>query len=103
MEVLRLSTCTDKGIATVTVAGELDIATESDLRSYMEDVLLGRHERIVVDVSGVSFIGATGLGTLVAVQRHARRQNTLMMLAGVHPSMFRLMEITKLDGYFTLL
>ncbi|MBC6457241.1 STAS domain-containing protein [Actinomadura sp. HBU206391] len=103
MEVLRLSIRTYNGTATVTVAGELDIATEPDLRSYMERVLLGRHERIILDVSAVSFIGATGLGALVAVQRHARRRNTQMLLAGVHPSMFRLMEITKLDDYFVLL
>ena len=101
--MLRLSICTDNGTATVMVAGELDIATEPDLKSCMEAVLYGRHERIIIDVSAVSYIGAAGLGALVAFQRSATRQNTPLLLAGVHPSMFRLLEITKLHRYFTLL
>lgn len=103
MEVLQLSIRTGDGTATITVAGELDVATEPELKSCAEDILLGRHKRIIIDMSGVSFIGATGLGTLVAIQRSAERQNSAMVLAGVSARLLQLLEITELDRHFTMI
>lgn len=101
MDALRISTRTENGTATVAVIGELDIATAPDLSSHLDGVLLGRHQRILIDLSGVSFIAASGLGLLVTVRLRAERQHTALVLTGLSPTVQRLLKITKLDGHFT--
>lgn len=103
MEVLQLSTRARDGTAIIIVAGELDVATEPELKSFADGVLRGRPDRVIIDVSGLSFIGATGLGLLVVIQREARRQDSVLLLAGVSTRLRRLLEITKLDHRFTMI
>jgi anti-anti-sigma factor len=101
MDALRLSTVRCDGTVTVTVAGELDIATTGHLRAHVAHALAnGRWSRLILDVSGVSFIGADGLGVMIALQRLAHRQHTALYLAGATPSLLRLLKITHLEGHF---
>jgi anti-anti-sigma factor len=112
-DALRVSTRTsgraNGGVAagegatvTVVVAGEVDIATVGQLRRHVQDVLSGRPERVVIDCGAVCFIGATGLGTLVALQHLAQRNGTTVLLAGTSPMLRHLLEITGLRELFTL-
>ncbi|MFI6603263.1 STAS domain-containing protein [Nonomuraea sp. NPDC050536] len=101
MDALRLSTMRCDGTVTVTVAGELDIATTGQLRAHVAHALTeGRWSRLVLDVGGVSFIGAAGLGLLIALQRLAHGQHTALYLAGVTPSLLQLLRVTQLEGHF---
>jgi anti-anti-sigma factor len=58
---------------TVSVSGELDIDTQERLRSELDSVLSssGQGGRVVLDLTGVSFMGSVGLGLLVATHRIA--------------------------------
>jgi anti-sigma B factor antagonist len=103
MTMLHLSTRRYEGTVTVTVAGELDIATAPDLKSYMHKILLAGPGRVVINLSEVSFVGAAGLGTFVALRVLAERQHTALLLAGVPASMLRLMRLTRLDDQFDYL
>jgi anti-sigma B factor antagonist len=101
MDALRLSTVRCEGTVMVTVAGELDIATIGLLRAHVAHALSeGRWSRLILDVSGLSFIGAAGLGVLIALQRLAHGQQTALYLAGVTPSLLRLLRVTQLEGHF---
>ena len=59
-------------VAVVTVSGELDLHTARDLMTSVDDVLaepgLGG---VVIDLSGVSFLGSSGLGTLAELATRA--------------------------------
>ncbi|MEO5876404.1 MAG: STAS domain-containing protein [Streptosporangiaceae bacterium] len=98
---LRLSSRTLSGAVTVTVAGEVDLATTPQLRACVQEVLKAGAWQLTLELSGVSFIGAGGLGTLVVVQHLAQRQGSTLLLAGVSPQLRRLVEITRLEGHFT--
>ncbi|TMR04344.1 STAS domain-containing protein [Nonomuraea turkmeniaca] len=103
MDPLHLTTSRHNGTVTVAVSGELDIATTELLRSHVLALLReagrARHAAVVIEVSRLSFIDAAGLGILVSVRNHARRQQTPLRIAGVTPAMRRLLRITGLDGH----
>ena len=103
MAKLRLSSRTHDGTVTVTVAGELDIATTPDLKSCLHKVLLAGAGQVIIDFSGVSLIDAAGLGALVTLRHRAERQHTALLLAGVPAGMLRLMKLTDLDSHFDYL
>jgi anti-sigma B factor antagonist len=48
------------------IGGEIDIATEDQLRSALEEATSG-NARLVVDMADVTFIGASGLRVIVNV------------------------------------
>ncbi|MEV0384634.1 STAS domain-containing protein [Nonomuraea sp. NPDC050643] len=107
MDPLHLTTCRRDGALTLSVSGELDIATTELLRSHLLDLLqeAGHARRgnvsLVIEVSRLSFIDAAGLGILVSVQNQALSQRTPLHIENVPPRMRRLLRITGLDGHLT--
>jgi len=88
------------GYQIVSVTGELDIATAEKAYSYISEVIDGRPAPVTVDLSGLTFCDASGLGALARVARHAREAGRQLMLASVRPSLLKIMRITGLDRLF---
>jgi anti-sigma B factor antagonist len=100
---LRLSSHEHDGTVTVSVVGELDAATNAEFEVLLDEILVTRPGQLILQLSGVAFIDAGGLGTLVALKTRADRQHTALLLAAVPASMLRLMELIKLDRRFDFL
>jgi anti-anti-sigma factor len=88
------------GYQIVSVTGELDIATAEQAYSYISEVIDGRPAPVTVDLSGLTFCDASGLGALARVARHARQAGRQVMLESVRPSVMKIMRITGLDRAF---
>jgi ABC-type transporter Mla MlaB component len=58
--------------ATVVLDGEIDIATAPAIRRFLMAAISGGDVHLAVDMSGVIFIGAAGIGVLVATANRAR-------------------------------
>ena len=88
------------GYQIVSVTGELDIATAEQAYSYISEVIDGRPAPVTVDLSGLTFCDASGLGVLARIARHAREAGHQLMLASARPSLLKIMRITGLDRAF---
>lgn len=88
------------GYQIVSVTGELDIATAEQAYSYISEVIDGRPAPITVDLSGLTFCDASGLGALARIARHAREAGRQLMLTSARPSLLKIMRITGLDRVF---
>lgn len=60
----------DGRTATVTVCGEVDFATASILSSQLDEVISQEPDRLIIDLSQMSFIDAAGLRVIIRA-RHA--------------------------------
>jgi len=88
------------GYQIVSVTGELDIATAEKAYSYISEVIDGRSAPVTVDLSGLTFCDASGLGALARIARHARQAGRQLMLTSARPSLLKIMRITGLDRAF---
>jgi anti-sigma B factor antagonist len=88
------------GYQIVSVTGELDIATAEQAYSYISEIIDGRLAPVTVDLSGLTFCDASGLGVLARAARYARQKGRQLMLASARPSLLKIMRITGLDGAF---
>ncbi len=88
------------GYQIVSVTGELDIATAEQAYSYISEVIDGLPAPVTVDLSGLTFCDASGLGALARIARHARQAGRQLMLTSVRPSLMKIMRITGLDRAF---
>jgi anti-anti-sigma factor len=84
----------------VSVAGELDIATAEQAYLYISDVIDAWPTPVSVDLSGLTFCDASGLGVLARIARHARQAGRQLKLTAARPSLLKIMRITGLDRAF---
>jgi anti-sigma B factor antagonist len=92
------------GNQVVRVTGELDIATAEQAYTYISDVIdawpSSSLAPVSVDLSGLTFCDASGLGALARLARHARQAGRQLRLIAARPSLLKIMRITGLDRTF---
>ena len=98
---LKLSCQTSvDGYQVIQMTGELDIATAEQAYSYISEVIDGRPAPVTVDLSGLTFCDASGLGVLARIARHARQAGRQLRLTSARPPLVKLIRLTGLDGAF---
>jgi anti-sigma B factor antagonist len=88
--------------ALVSVAGEIDLGTASELSDHALAAVRDVSPHVVIDVSGVSFMDSTGLKVLVAVHREAEAAGGSLAIVGATRPVLRVLSVTGLDQVFTL-
>lgn len=91
---LRVS---DGEVSEVVLHGELDSDTAPEAGSALTEALERGTGDLVVDVSALSFIGASGLGVLSVAGARLAERGRRLRLRGASALMIRLIEITRLD------
>lgn len=84
----------------VAAGGELDLFTSERLREKLADVLELGGRRILVDLTGVSFMDSTALGVLVGAGKTLQASGGQMVLVADDPRVQRVIEITGLARVF---
>jgi anti-sigma B factor antagonist len=98
---LELSCRTEAdGSQVISVTGEMDIATADQAYAYITDVIDGWPAPVRVDLAGLTFCDASGLGALARVARYARQAGQQLTLISARPSLVKIMRITGLDRAF---
>ncbi len=102
-DVITLSTSTgEDGAVTVTVVGEVDTFTAPVLRSSLDSQLEQSPRELVIDLSGVQFLGSAGLAVLVETQKSAKAKDVGLTLIATTRAVTRPLEVTGLIDLFTI-
>ena len=89
------------GAIVVRLAGELDLYNAHLVRDELFPAAKRAPERLIVDLSGVTFIDSTGLGVLIEARTQlANRRAFLLVGPGLETK--RALEISGLDRHFAL-
>jgi anti-sigma B factor antagonist len=79
--------------------GEVDFARIGGFKAALSEAARGDAHRLVVDLSDVSFIDSTGLGTLLELHTHLRRESReLAVVAPGGTAAAVLMELAGIRG-----
>ena len=104
-DMLSLSTRADRdGGVTVSATGDIDAYTAPLLRSVLDSQLRrGRPTApLVIDLTGVQFLGSAGLAALVETQKAANARGIDLRLIATTRAVTRVLEVTGLVQLFTL-
>jgi anti-anti-sigma factor len=99
---LDLSTRQVADRAVVSVGGEVDLETASQLGDHALDALRDGSPHLVLDLAGVTFMDSTGLQVLLTIMRRAELAGGSMAVAGASRTVRKLLSLTGLDQTFTL-
>ena len=90
-----MDTTTDGSM--VELGGRLDARHEAEARETLQAAIAYGTGYLVVDLSEIEVIDATGLGVLVGAHRRARLDGRDLVLRGVPPRVGRLLARTRLS------
>ena len=97
---LRLSTRIVDGIAVLDCAGRIVFGDESSLLRDTAKKMINENKRIVLNLSGVSYIDSGWLGTLVSLFTTAQKAGGSIKLANLTERVGDLLQVTKLLTVF---
>jgi anti-sigma B factor antagonist len=86
----------------ISVAGEIDAATSPALRERLLDQASKDNPTIVIDLTAVSFLDSTALGTLVSVRQRCLELGGEVRLVINDPPIIKVFEITGLTEAFPI-
>jgi len=87
-------------VAVVSVTGNIDATTAPDLAAALSTQIQAGGTRLVADLSGVGYTSSAGLRALLGTLKEARAHGGDLRLAGVRPTVFRVLE---LSGFTSIL
>ncbi len=85
------------GQTTVTISGELDTASADQAYEYVRGAIEAHGGQVLLDVAGLSFCDARGLGALVRMSRRAGQAGSSLHLVVPPPRLMKIIRITGLE------
>ena len=90
--------CHTTGAATiVTIEGKMDTANAPETTDQLKGLILAGGARIVLDLSGVTFMDSMALSVLVSALKLARKEGGDLVLLRPAPLVRSLLDVTRLD------
>jgi anti-sigma B factor antagonist len=76
------------------ISGEVDVGTEAQLQQSLLRIIRERPARLMLDVSGVSFMDCAGLRALLVTRRRAEMRGVFLRLIATSAAVRRIIELT---------
>ncbi|MEU8384635.1 STAS domain-containing protein [Streptosporangium sp. NPDC048865] len=86
----------------VGVGNRLDVGTVARVRPRLHEAVDSGRGDLIVDLSRLEMIDATGLGVLVGTHRRAVGAERRLVLRGVPPRVMRVLAVTRLNRVLTV-
>jgi anti-sigma B factor antagonist/stage II sporulation protein AA (anti-sigma F factor antagonist) len=86
------------GVIMLVIYGELDYWSGARLEQHLQSLAAAHHGRIVLDVAGLGFCDAGGVGVLVRGHARAQEQEGWLRLAGGDRRIRHLLRVVSLTG-----
>lgn len=92
----------DAGRHVITPRGEIDLATQGQLRSAIENLVVAGHVDLVLDLNQTTFLDSTGLGVLIGARRKTHAFKGSFSIVCDKRELLELFRITSLDKVFAI-
>jgi len=89
--------------ALLSVSGELDLYNANRLKEVAVRLLNKREPRIIVDLSGLTYVDSSGVGVILYIYTGAHRRGLSVYFTGVHGNVAKVIALTKLDEFLPIL
>lgn len=96
---LNLATTEAADESVIRCSGRITSSTTGQLQKAVRD-LIPRTKCVVIDLTDVTYMDSSGLGTIIGVYMTARRQNCGIKLIHLNQRLQELFRITKLSSVF---
>lgn len=97
MELTMEPKSIDEQTVLLKLTGEMDIYTAPRLKDKTTELIKGGASKLIIEMSELKYIDSIGLGTLVAILAHAKKNKGNLCLVSPSKPIRRLLEIVGID------
>jgi Ca-activated chloride channel family protein len=87
-------------IAEMSLTGQLDLYKCPDLKSDIRRLMEQGYRFLVLDLTDLSYVDSSGIGTMIQVSNWMKKRGGLMVLVNVQGSVEKIFQLSKLDEFF---
>lgn len=87
----------DDSTAVVSCVGRLNMVEAANLKAFIDESVDDGQTRLVMDLSEVSFVDSSGLGSLIAGLKKARQAGGDLRIASAQEQVRMVLGLTNLD------
>jgi anti-sigma B factor antagonist len=102
-DLLRVSSATRGTTVIVTAAGELDLMTAPTLQQALTAAWAAAPERLVLDLSKVTFLASVGMAVLAEHHQSGQAKNVPFFVVTADHTILRTLQLTGLADFLTIL
>jgi anti-sigma B factor antagonist len=82
--------------------GEIDLHVSPGITEMLTAMIMGRPQRIVIDLSGATYIDSAGLAALIIAMREVEAYGGKFFLAGLDETVRSVLESSRLHQTFRI-
>jgi len=86
----------------IDVIGEMDLYNSYKLKELVTKMLEKDVKQFVINLEHVDYIDSSGIGALLFICSTLKKLNLQLSITNVHGSVEKVIELTKLTGFFPL-
>ncbi|WP_436499127.1 STAS domain-containing protein [Actinokineospora sp. HUAS TT18] len=82
--------------------GEIDLGTVDVFHEALDQVMVERPTKLVVDLTGVEFLGSCGISALATTRRRCVEQAVELRVVATNPPVLRILAVTGMDSLLAI-
>ncbi|QEN03817.1 STAS domain-containing protein [Thiospirochaeta perfilievii] len=86
----------------IDIQGEMDLYNSYKLKDLVMKMLEKKVTKFVINLDKVEYIDSSGIGALIYICSTIKKMNLQLLVTNVHGSVKKVIELTKLMGYFPM-
>ena len=86
----------------IDVNGEMDLYNTYKLKELVMKMLEKNVKNFIINLEQVDYIDSSGIGALIYICSTMKKMNLKFAISNVHGSVKKVIELTKLMGYFPI-
>ena len=86
----------------IDVNGEMDLYNSYKLKELVMKMLEKKVVNFIINLEQVDYIDSSGIGALIYICSTIKKMNLKLSITNVHGSVKKVIELTKLMGYFPI-
>lgn len=99
---MEIKTRSTDDVSIFELVGRFDNYSTPKIAEQLEEAIKVNSARVIMNLSGVTFVDSTGLAVLVQNMKRCRQQQGDLLLCGLQRPVFMIFELTRLDKAFNI-
>jgi anti-sigma B factor antagonist len=86
----------------IDVDGEMDLYNSYKLKELVMKMLEKKVDKFIINLDKVDYIDSSGIGALIYICSTVKKMDLKLFISNIHGSVKKVIELTKLMGYFPI-
>lgn len=94
--------CSQHNVTVLYLTGDVDMQEVTSFRQTLKSAIAEAQRGVIVELTAVPFMDSSGIAVLIEGLKWSREKAQPFVLAHLSPSVRMVMELSHLDGVFTI-